>query len=112
MTITFEECDFSVILDLLKCQNLSKMKIRISKSEGNRNRASKEQEKRMKKSGRYLCMLYIPSVFLCKCVYIFFRTFLFEENNDDDNDEKKNLRKLEERSMTSESLSIFCSNLQ
>lgn len=28
-----------------------------------------------------LCMLYIPSDFLCK--YIFFHTFVFEENNND-----------------------------
>lgn len=34
-----------------------------------------------------LCMLYIPSDFLRK--YIFFHTFLFEENNDDG--EKKGL---------------------
>lgn len=73
MTITLEEC-FSVILNLSKRQNLLKMKTRIFKSEVNQNRTmkkKKKQEKRMKKGGCYLCMLYIPSVFLRKCVCSF-----------------------------------------
>ncbi|KYN26774.1 hypothetical protein ALC57_03815 [Trachymyrmex cornetzi] len=58
----------------------------ISKSIANRNHA--HQERKMTKKKRRLmdatyplCMLCIPSDFLRK--YIFFHTFLFEENNDD-----------------------------
>lgn len=78
MTITFEEYDSSVILNLSKRQNLLKMKTGISESEVNRNRK--------KVDAIYACCIF--RLFFYANMYIFFRTFLFEENNDDNDDEK------------------------
>lgn len=60
------------------------MKIGISESEANRKKRT-----RKKVDAIYACCIF--RLFSYANVYIFFRTFLFEENNDDDNDDEKKI---------------------